>query len=178
LTLGASADDAGIGNLSYRRVIAINPNEWPGNLKVFFDRTFPGVEYTSVSAASPDDLAVKLTQVPGAAYPPPLPPPRGQPGIGRQYDRTYVLLPPPADVAWAQAVVEVTWQARQYTLGGSADDAGIGDLNVRRVIAVNPAQWGNPPLSQAWYDANYPGAQFIGVEAATPDELRQKLAGM
>ena len=121
---------------------------------------------------------VKLTHVPGPTYPPPLPPPRGQPGIGRQYDRTYVLLPPPADAAWVQAVIEATWEARQYTLGGSADDAGIGDLNVRRVIAVNPAQWGNPPLSQAWYDTNYPGAQFIGVNAATPQELQQKLAGM
>ena len=178
LTVGASADDAGIGNLSYRRVIAVNPNEWPGDLKAFFDRIFPGIEFASVTASSPADLLVKLTQVPGPVYPPPPPPPRGQPGIGRQYDRTYVLLPPPADATWAQAVVEATWETRQYTLGGSADDAGIGDLNVRRVIAVNPAQWGSPPLSQSWYDANYPGAQFIGVDAASPQELAQKLKGM
>jgi hypothetical protein len=46
------------------------------------------------------------------------------------------------------------------------------------VIAVNPAQWGNPPLSQGWYDVNYPGAQFVGVDAATPQELQQKLKGM
>jgi hypothetical protein len=44
---------------------------------------------------------------------------------------------------------------------------------------VNPSQWGNaPPFDQAWYDANYPGAQFIGVDAASPQELAQKLAGM
>ena len=178
LTVGASADDAGIGNLSYRRVIAVNPTEWPGNLKAFFSATFPGIEYAPVVAASPADLSVKLTQAPGPAYPPPPPPPRGQPGIGRQYDRTYVLLPPPADAAWAQAVIEATWEARQYTLGGSADDAGIGDLNVRRVMAVNPAQWGNPPLSQVWYDVNYPRVQFVGVDAATPQELQQKLKGM
>jgi murein DD-endopeptidase MepM/ murein hydrolase activator NlpD len=179
LTVGASADDAGIGNLSYRRVIAVNPNEWPGNLKAFFDRTFPGVEYVSVIAVSPANLAVTLTQVPGPAYPPPPPPPRGQPGVGRPYERVYVLMPPQADATWAQAVVEATWEQKQYTLGGSADDAGIGDLAVRKIIAVNPAGWGNsPPLDQAWYDANYPGAQFIEVNAATPQELQQMLAAM
>jgi len=178
-TLGASADDAGIGNLSYRRVIAVNPNEWGSGLQAFFDRTFPGVEYVPVVAASPSDLAVKLTQLPGPAYPPPPPPPRGQPGVERQYERTYVLLSPQADATWAQAVVEATWESKQYTIGGSADDAGIGDLNVRRILAVNPSQWGSsPPLNQAWYDANYPGAQFIGVDAATPQELQQKLAAM
>jgi murein DD-endopeptidase MepM/ murein hydrolase activator NlpD len=178
-TVGASADDAGIGNLSYRRVIAVNPGEWPSNLKAFFDRNFPGVEYVSTTAASPDDLATKLTQLPGPAYPPPLPPPRGEPGIGRQYDRTYVLMSPQADATWAQAVADATWETKQYTIGGSADDAGVGDLNVRRIIAVNPSQWGNaPPLDQAWYDANYPGAQLIGVDAASPQELAQKLATM
>lgn len=76
-------------------------------------------------------------------------------------------------------MADATWETKQYTLGGSADDAGIGDLNVRRIIAVNPWQWGSaPPLDQAWYDANYPGAQFIGMDAASPQELAQKLAGM
>jgi hypothetical protein len=88
-------------------------------------------------------------------------------------------MPPQADATWAQAVVEATWEQKQYTLGGSADDAGIGDLAVRKIIAVNPAGWGNsPPLDQAWYDANYPGAQFIEVNAATPQELQQMLAAM
>jgi len=179
LTIGASADDAGIGNLSYRRVIAVNPAEWPGNLKAFFERTFPGVEYVTVQAASPADLAVKLTQVPGPAYPPPLPPPRGQPGIGRPYERVYVLMPPQADATWVQAVVEATWESKQYTIGGSADDAGIGDLPARKIMAINPAGWGStPPLDQAWYDAHYPGAQFIEVNADTPQELQQVLAGM
>lgn len=177
-TIGASADDAGIGNLSYRRVIAVNPGEWPSNLKAFFDQNFAGIEYVPVVAASPADLT-QLAQLPGPAYPPPPPPPRGQPGIGRPYERTYVLMPPQADATWVQAAVEATWETKQYTIGGSADDAGIGDLNARRVIAVNPAQWGTaPPLDQAWYDANYPGVKFIGVTAATLQELAQKLAAM
>ncbi len=88
-------------------------------------------------------------------------------------------MPPQADATWAQAVADTTWETKQYTIGGSADDAGIGDLNVRRILAVNPSQWGNTSsLDQAWYEANYPGAQFVGVDAASPQELAQKLATM
>jgi len=75
--------------------------------------------------------------------PDPLPPPepsgRGAPRV--QYARTYVLLPPTADAAWADAAVLATWDRHRYTVGGSADDAGIGDLDSRRVIAVNPGEW-------------------------------------
>ncbi len=45
----------GIGDLSYRRVIAVNPGEWPGDLKAFFDQNFSGIEYVTVAAASPDN---------------------------------------------------------------------------------------------------------------------------
>ncbi len=98
-------------------------------------------------------------------------PPRGRPRV--QYERTYVLLPPDADAAWALAVVDGTWNRFRYTIGGSADDAGIGDLDVRRVIAINPQHW--PSDLQAFFEQYYPGVQYTAIEASTPEELRQKL---
>jgi len=106
--------------------------------------------------------------------PPPEPPPapcRGAPRV--QYERTYVLMPPGAGAEWAKAVVTATWDTRQYTIGGSADDAGIGDLDVRRVIAVNPGQW--PGDLRAFFEAYYPGVVYVPVEAATPAGLAQAL---
>jgi len=100
--------------------------------------------------------------------------PRGQPRV--QYERTYVLLHPAADAAWVQAVVESTWAQHRYTLGGSADDAGIGDLDVRRVIAVNPQEWHGDESLEEFYSKYYPGVEFKPIIAATPEELAQKLA--
>jgi hypothetical protein len=99
---------------------------------------------------------------------------RGRPRV--QYERTYVLLPPDADAAWALAVADGTWDQHRYTIGSSADDAGIGDLDVRRVIAVNPEGW--PGDLQAFFEEHYPGVEYLSVEAETPDELREKLEGM
>jgi hypothetical protein len=96
---------------------------------------------------------------------------RGQPRV--QYERTYVLLPPSADRTWAGAVVEATWDSKRYTLGGSADDAGIGDLDVRRIIAVNPQDW--PSDLTAFYAEHYPGIEYIPIQAETPEDLQSKL---
>lgn len=103
----------------------------------------------------------------------PVPPVRGQPRV--QYARTYVLLPPTADVAWARAVVESTWDKKRFTIGGSADDAGIGDLDVRRVIAVNPQDWPGPQSLSTFFQLYYPGVDYRVITAATPEELAQKL---
>jgi hypothetical protein len=100
--------------------------------------------------------------------------PRGYPRV--QYERIYVLLPPTADAAWAQAVVESTWDQHRYTIGGSADDAGVGDLDVRRVIAVNPQDWQGDQLLEEFYAQHYPGVEYSAITAATPEELAQKLA--
>jgi len=100
--------------------------------------------------------------------------PRGQPRV--QYERTYVLLPPNVDAAWVRAVVEGTWDRYHYTIGGSADDAGIGDLDVRRVIAVNSQEWPGPLSLEEFYAQHYPGIEYRSVTAATPAELAQKLA--
>jgi len=90
-----------------------------------------------------------------------------------QYARTYVLLPPDADEPWALAVVDAMWDDHRYTIGSSADDAGIGDLDVRRVIAVNPGAW--PADLRAFFEEYYSGVAYTAVEADTPAELEQKL---
>ena len=98
-------------------------------------------------------------------------PPRGLPR--EQYKRTYVLLPPDADAAWALAVVDGMWNKHRYTIGSSADDAGIGDLDVRRVVAVNPGKW--PSDLRAFFEEHYSGVEYTSVEAADPQELQSKL---
>jgi len=110
---------------------------------------------------------------------PPEPPPdddeeevRGLPRA--QYERTYVLLPPGAGVEWALAVINATWDEHRYTLGGSADDAGIGDLDARHIIAVNPDGW--PGELAAFFVEWYPGVQVRYVYADTPDQLARILS--
>lgn len=93
-----------------------------------------------------------------------------------QYDRTYVLLPPDADSAWALAVVDGVWDAHRYTIGSSADDAGIGDLEARRVIAVNPSGW--PSDLRAFFEEYYPGVEYVAIEAADPQELQSRLQSL
>jgi hypothetical protein len=96
---------------------------------------------------------------------------RGLPRV--QYERTYVLLPPDASADWALAVVDGAWDQHRYTVGSSADDAGIGDLDARRVIAVNPERW--PSDLQAFFEEHYPDVEYVPVEADTPTELRLRL---
>lgn len=100
--------------------------------------------------------------------------PRGYPRV--QYERTYVLLPPTANAAWARAVVDSTWDRHRYTMGGSADDAGVGDLDVRRVIAINPQDWQGDQSLEEFFAQYYPGVELRVITAATPEELAQKLA--
>lgn len=97
---------------------------------------------------------------------------RGKPR--NQYKRTYVLLPQDAGIEWANAVVEASWEKHGYTFGQSADDAGIGDLDQRRVIAINPEAWGpgeDGSGLQGFFERYYPGVEYIAVTAETPDDL-------
>lgn len=99
------------------------------------------------------------------------PPMAGEPRV--DYERTYILLPPTAtDPAWARAIVDAT-VSKRYTVGYSADDAGIGDLTYRRVIAVNAAEWGDS--LENFYQTYYPGVIYVPVNAATPEALRLAL---
>ncbi|MBL7063717.1 MAG: M23 family metallopeptidase [Anaerolineae bacterium] len=172
-TIGGSADDAGIGDLDLRRVVAVNPTAWGDGLPAFFETYYPGVIYVPVEAESPSALRAALEALPEMpAQPPPQPPsPRGQPRV--PYDRTYVLLPPGAGDAWASAVVEGGWDTHRFTIGGSADDAGIGDLDTRRVVAVNTTAWGDG--LPAFFETYYPGVIYVALVADTPQELVARL---
>lgn len=62
----------------------------------------------------------------------------------------------------------------QRTVGFSADDAGIGNLEDRRVIAVNPHHWPNE-LTADWFEEHYPGTRFYSLIAESPEEMSIKL---
>jgi hypothetical protein len=101
---------------------------------------------------------------------------RGKPR--EPYRRVYVLLPADAGKEWAHAAIEATWERSGYTIGRSADDAGIGDLDQRIVIAVNPEQWGageDGTGLEGFYQKHYPGIEYRPVMAETAEVLEQKL---
>lgn len=128
-------------------------------------------------------------------HPTPVPPPKPEPeppaetrprGAPRtQYGRTYLLLPnepvtPEGNARlenWIAAIVASGVLTRfRWTMGGSADDAGIGDLDRRNVLAINPDTW--PASLAEFYAKEYPGVNLESIQAATPDELRDKLANL
>ncbi len=90
------------------------------------------------------------------------------------YDKTTVLLPPPADASWAVAVANATWDEKRWVVGSSADDAGMGPPN-RTVVAVNPDQW--PGDLEAFFVTHYPGVEYLPIEADTPEQLELLLRG-
>jgi hypothetical protein len=151
---GDPQNDA-IGNFTFYLGIGLDGGQYPFDASVVWG---PGRciynEYADVPAVT--------VRVPGLL---------GQPRV--QYARTYVLLPPSAGAAWAQAVVGAGWDARRWTIGGSADDAGIADLDDRRVIAVNPHLWDGDLC--AWFAEHYPGVVVECIDAASPAELGEKL---
>ncbi|MGC9467922.1 MAG: M23 family metallopeptidase [Anaerolineae bacterium] len=174
LTFGGSADDAGMGALELRRVVAVNPSSWDGDLAAFFEAHYPGVLYVPIEVETPDALRDWLRSLPALPDTLPvslLPWPFGLPRTS--YARTYVLLPPSVGSQWALAVVAATWEQHRFTIGRNPDDAAIGDLDVRRVIAINPQAWSGD--LEAFYEAHYPGVELVIVEAQTPDELREAL---
>ncbi|MBI3241537.1 MAG: hypothetical protein HYZ49_04505 [Chloroflexi bacterium] len=177
-TIGASADDAGIGNLHARMVVIINPQGWGVNPPIdqWFAKNYPGVVYVSLRANSPAELKNILLNTP---LPAPIiarpSPPQAPTGLPREpYERTYILLNPGlSDPDWVKALARATW-ARRVTIGGSSDDAGIGDLTARRIIAINPGEgWGGDLLS--WFEQYYPGVSVESVEGETPNEVAQKV---
>lgn len=149
--------------------------------------TIQGVYLWTLEGTSPlpDKLQRLITPLTQYAlqvrFPDPAPPPhpkgRGRPRI--QYERTYVLLPPTADSEWARAVMDATWDEKRYTVGNSADDAGIGDLDMKRVIAINPDVWGTGEDGsglRGFFQKYYPHVRYKSVTAASPAALRHLLA--
>jgi hypothetical protein len=177
-TIGASADDAGIGNLHGRMVVVINPEAWGPSPTIdeWFAKHYPGVVTVALYANTPTELAARLRAAP---LPPPVVarPTPPQPALGQpreQYARTYVLLNPNhTDPAWIKALARAAW-ARRVTMGGSADDAGIGDLNARNVLVLNPREGYVDDIFD-WFATHYPGASVQGVEGRTPDEVAARV---
>lgn len=99
---------------------------------------------------------------------------RGAPRV--QYDRTYVLMPPDANTSLARAALGATWTGYRFTVGGSADDAGIGDLEHRCVIAVNPDAW-TSDLGE-FYAKYYKGVVYLPLPGCTPENVAQKLCDL
>jgi len=166
------------------------PSELPNKLQRFIapltdyalEATFPDpppddesrqpIDVDEVESGAGSTVGTTPTDVPDVLTAPK----RGEPRA--QYERTYVLLPPAAGAEWAKAVVDAVWESQGFTVGRSADDAGIGDLDVRRVIAVNPELWGEGEDGaglRGFFQQYYPGVQYEPLEAATPALLRQKL---
>jgi hypothetical protein len=89
------------------------------------------------------------------------------------YKRVYVLLPPTADEKWLLAAAKGGFDGR-FTIGFSADDAGLGDLENRHVLAVNPHHWPQV-LTAAWFQQHYPGVTFTPIVANKPADLEHWL---
>ncbi|MCA9941212.1 MAG: hypothetical protein KC418_21375 [Anaerolineales bacterium] len=104
----------------------------------------------------PDPLEVAAQQAP-----------RGEPRVS--YRRVYVLLPPTADGTWLAAAARGSFDGR-YTVGFSADDAGIGNLPDRHVLAINPHHWPEM-LTATWFHQHYPGTRFIPIVVNSPTDL-------
>ncbi|MBN1873462.1 MAG: hypothetical protein JXA33_04465 [Anaerolineae bacterium] len=116
----------------------------------------------------------------GGPTPPPVElPTHPKPGSGRgvprtQYERIYFLLPKNLPAEMFQAAVKVA-QDMDATVGFSPDDAGIGDLDERRVICVSPERIGTG-MSQAWFDNFYPGVKFTAIAyASSASDLEAQL---
>ncbi len=130
--------------------------------------TAPGVyevRVISVTGASGSmNFAVEPTPVlPSPDFIPPREP----------YVRTYLLLPPDASGEWLMAVASSgIWDRRRWTIGGSADDAGIGP-KVRRVVAINPHQWRGD--LRKYLEEAYPGVDYVALTAASPADLMRLL---
>lgn len=89
------------------------------------------------------------------------------------YERVYVLLPPTADEKWMIAAAQGSFEGR-YTVGFSADDAGLGKLGGRHVLAINPHHWPQV-LTDAWFQQFYPGVRFTPVVVSNPTDLLEWL---
>lgn len=142
--------------------------------------TSPGL-YQAVFLA--DGIAPAWAAIPAGVQPtqPAQPSLRGKPRV--DYKRTYLLLPnfpntPAGNQSlslWHAAVVRSgILEKFRWTVGTSADDAGIGDLSIRRVVAINPSTWG--ASLRTFYEQYYPGVEYRAVEAHTPAELEAMLA--
>lgn len=121
-------------------------------------------------------LVFNVAAPPVSGPPPPSPGPSTFVPPRVPYERTYLLLHPGAGEAWLQAVATSgVWDRHRWTVGGSADDAGVGPPT-RRVVAVNPQTW--PSDLRTFFETYYPGLVYHPVVASSPTDLVQKLRSL
>jgi murein DD-endopeptidase MepM/ murein hydrolase activator NlpD len=111
------------------------------------------------------DYAVSVEDLPPVEPPPA--PGRGQPR--EQYERTYVLLPPDGDSSLVGRINRRYFDAFRYTLGGSADDAGVGNIDRRAAVAVQSQNWGDD--LGAFFERYYPGVQYLPADGDNEYQL-------
>ena len=184
-TVGYSADDAGIGDLQTRLVLAINPEQWGDDLGSWYIQNYNGAAYAPISANSPDSLTEYLStkasdkigalinQQHSTHQVETINNSRGLPRS--QYSRTYLLMPQKTRVAYIQAIINSgVLTKHRWTIGFSADDAGIGDLDNRSVLALNPKEWGENLIG--WYANHYPGVNLDSILVTAPGQLQDNLS--
>ena len=77
--------------------------------------------------------------------------------------------------AYIQAVIDSGVMTRyRWTTGFSADDAGIGDLDNRAILALNPDEWGDD--LHEWYAVHYSGVKYDSIRVTTPGQFQENLA--
>lgn len=160
----------------------VDGREWAG-LPGKLTKLIPLITEYALKTSFPDPEPVKPLKLPGLSETEPIKPgpvkpkppqvkSRGKPRV--QFSRTYILLPPKASKDWAIAVMEATWNDKRYTVGGSPDDAGVGDLADKTVLAVNPKEWGagqDGKGLKGFFDTFYPTVKYVPVTAVTPSQL-------
>jgi len=77
-----------------------------------------------------------------------------------QYERTYNVIPAGATEEQAAAVFIEGWRRSRETAGGSYDDAGIGDLDVRIANLYGIPEEDRPDFI-GFYDKHYPGVEVV-----------------
>ncbi len=87
--------------------------------------------------------------------------PHGRPRI--QYDRIYDLLPQDIDPSVAAAIAAQVWAERRGTVGGSADDGGIGAL-VHKKVRLHGIALPRQDEFREFYNTYYPGTQLEFVD--------------
>lgn len=91
---------------------------------------------------------------------------RGMPR--EQYERVYNVIPQDATEEEAVRIFRIAWERGRQTVGGSSDDAGIGDLDKKIAVEWNRIE---PSQYVDFYMQNYPGTkvEFESLEPPEPE---------
>lgn len=103
----------------------------------------------------------------------PIPENRGEPRV--QYERTYVLAPPDRNLSSLASEIAPLLDLYRLTLGASADDSGIGNLDVRNVCAVDSEAWESG--LESFFEQYYPGVNLYKAGGRYSENLRWAIDG-